>query len=132
MADLFEMIMRNCPKCKIPMPSSTLRVQEIERCEECNGTFFDKGELDSIINLIEIYRSVELDELDVSIENTERVPYLCPSDSSEMLRKEYPGAILDECSKCAGLWLDDGEISSLNATAIHIKNNLNLYLRLGE
>ena len=43
------------------MPSSTLRVQEIERCEECNGTFFDKGELYSIINLIEIYRSVELD-----------------------------------------------------------------------
>ena len=124
--------MRNCPKCKIPMPSSTLRVQEIERCIGCNGTFFDKGELGSIINLIEIYRSVELDEDDISLKNTQRLPYCCPSDGSEMLRKEYPGAILDECSKCAGLWLDDGEISSLNATAIHIKNNLNLYFRLGE
>ncbi len=125
-------MMRNCPKCKIPMPSTSLHSQEIERCIGCNGTFFDKGELGSIINLIEIYRSVELDESDIPIESTQRPPYHCPSDSSEMLRKEYPGAILDECSKCGGLWLDDGEISLLNTTAIHIKNNLNLYIRLGK
>jgi len=125
-------MMRKCPKCVIPMASINLHSEKVERCSECNGTFFDKGELASIINLIKIYREVEFDEPDILTEEVERQPYTCPSDGFEMVRKDYPGAVLDECSNCGGLWLDDGEIASLATTEAHIKNNLNLYIRLGE
>ena len=125
--------MRDCPKCSIPMPSSILGGQEVERCEECSGTFFDKGELDSIINLIEIYRYVELDEPDIqTLADVERPPYRCPSEGANMLRKEYLGVTVDECSECGGVWLDDGEITTLKTTESHIKENLNLYIRLGK
>ena len=125
--------MRNCPKCGIPMPSSIQGEQEVERCEECSGIFLDKGELDSIINLIEIYRYVELDEPDIqTLADVERPLYRCPSEGANMLRKEYLGVTVDECSECGGVWLDDGEITTLKTTESHIKENLNLYIRLGK
>ena len=115
------------------MPSSILGEQEVERCEECSGIFLDKGELDSIINLIEIYRYVELDEPDIqTLADVERPLYRCPSEGANMLRKEYLGVTVDECSECDGVWLDDGEITTLKTTESHIKANLNLYIRLGK
>ena len=126
-------MMRKCPRCNLPMASTTLHSEKVERCSECNGTFFDKGELGSIINLIQIYREVEFDEKDIqTLEDSERKPYTCPSDGFDMTRKDYLGAILDECRDCGGLWLDDGEIASLATTATHIQQNLKLYIRLGE
>ena len=125
--------MRKCPKCNTTMAFTNLLSEKVERCSQCNGTFFDKGELGSIINLIQIYREVEFDEPDIqTLEEVERSSYTCPSDGFEMVRKDYPSAVLDECSNCGGLWLDDGEIASLAKTEAHIKNNLKLYIRLGE
>ena len=125
--------MRKCPKCNINLLEIWLHSQQVDRCGECKGTFFDFEELGSIIRLVEMYRSIELDE-----EETETVaPILrdhhnCPNDGTEMERKDYGGVTVDVCGDCKGVWLDDGELFSLKTTENHIRENLNLYIRLAQ
>ena len=125
--------MRKCPKCDIPMGENWLYRQEIQRCAQCNGIFLDEGELGDIVRLMRIYRSVGLDEPEAeTLEDTEREAYLCPADDNILTREDYGGLPVDTCNECRGVWLDDGELVSLKRTEMHIRSNLNLYLRLGE
>ena len=83
---------------------------------------------------MKLYRSVELEEPEVeTLEGSEREAYNCPScNSSPMNREDYGGLPVDTCNGCRGVWLDDGELVSLKRTEMHIKANLNLYVRLGK
>ena len=49
-----------------------------------------------------------------------------------MERKDYGGITVDVSKDCTGVWLDDGELFSLKTTENHIKENLKLYIRLGQ
>ena len=126
--------MRKCPKCQFPMGQSWLYRQEIERCAGCNGIFLDEGELGDIVRLMRLYRSVELEEPEAeTLDESEREAYNCPScESTLMNREDYGGLPVDTCSDCRGVWLDDGELVSFKRTEMHIKANLNLYVRLGQ
>ena len=112
-----------------------LQRQHVDKCSNCSGTFFDFEELGSIIRLIEMYCSIELPANESEIETvppTKRKNYHCPADGKKMKRKDYGGITVDVCSDCNGVWLDDGELFSLKTTENHIKENLNLYIKLGE
>jgi len=105
----------------------------IDRCGNCEGTYYDFEELSSIIKLIEIRNSIELDEPEIeTMDPPARLLYRCPEDGEKMERKDYGGVVVDICGKCKGAWLDDGELVSLKATEDHIRNNLNLYVRLAS
>ena len=125
--------MRKCPKCDIRMGKHLLHRQEIERCPQCKGIFLDEGELGNIVRLMKIYRSVGLDESEaVTLDDVERTSYSCPADDNILTREDYGGLPVDTCDKCRGVWLDDGELVSLKRTEMHIRSNLNLYIRLGQ
>ena len=99
----------------------------------CNGIFLDEGELGDIVRLMRLYRSVDLDEPEAeTLEETEREAYRCPADESVLTREDYGGLPVDTCNECRGVWLDDGELVSLKRTEMHIRSNLNLYIRLGQ
>ena len=40
----------------------------------------------------------------------------CPRDQVELLVEHYHGIEVDRCPRCSGRWLDDGELSQLEAT----------------
>ena len=125
--------MRKCPKCQFPMEINQLHSQEVERCAGCKGIFLDEDELGDIVRLMGIYRSVELEEPEVeTLEEVDREAYKCPADESILTREDYGGLPVDTCNECRGVWLDDGELVSLKRTEMHIRSNLNLYIRLGE
>ncbi|HET9482289.1 MAG TPA: zf-TFIIB domain-containing protein [Candidatus Polarisedimenticolia bacterium] len=46
---LRELHYLKCPKCGHDMSSRTLEGIEIEECGTCQGLFFDRGELDSLL-----------------------------------------------------------------------------------
>ena len=80
-----------------------------------------------------MYRSIELDEEEVdTLTPTSRELHKCPNDGTEMERKDYGGVAVDVCGDCKGIWLDDGELFSLKTTENHIRENLNLYIRLAK
>ena len=123
---------RMCPVCNVGLMEIWLQRQNVDKCSNCGGTFFDFEELGSIISLIEMYCSIKLEEPDIStVPVTNRPDYNCPVDGHAMERKDYGGITVDVCGDCKGVWLDDGELFSLKTTENHIKENLNLYIKLG-
>lgn len=128
-----NIMQRNCPVCKIPLVETKLHGQQIDRCPKCKGIFFDKGELESIIHIVELFQSVSINEKEIdTVSSTEKERnFLCPHDNITMKKEEIAGLTIDICPKCTGIWLDGGEITALKTSENHIKRNLNLYIRLG-
>ena len=126
--------MRKCPSCTIELKEVQYHKQIVDMCPTCGGAFFDAGELETIIQIVDIFRNIRLleEEIDtVSTYEKERILY-CPECSKEMNPKEIAGEIIDVCPNCRGIWLDKGEIIALKIAENHIKAYLNLYIRLGE
>ena len=115
---------RICPNCDIPL--NLHRVDSfgsiyIDKCDECQGIFFDFGELEQILKK-EVkskgYKDIQL--LKEVIENPlmqkEKPRYKkCPVCQEKMLRVNYQkrsGVIIDKCNK-DGFWLDGGELRQI-------------------
>ncbi|MCP4132619.1 MAG: zf-TFIIB domain-containing protein [bacterium] len=126
--------MRTCPNCGKELKEVKLYTETIDRCEDCDGSFFDKGELEAIIKTVEIFMKIKLDEEDIdTIPRPEKTREMkCPGCEMLMEKKEVAGVYLDVCPRCEGFWLDRGEIFALKIAEDHIKENMNLYIRLGE
>jgi uncharacterized protein len=126
--------MRKCPSCPEELKEIHYHKQIIDICPGCGGAFFDHGELESIVQIVDIFKNIQLaeDEIDtVSTLEKERI-LLCPGCSKELTPKEIAGEIIDVCPGCGGIWLDKGEIVALKIAENHIKEYLNLYIRLAE
>lgn len=126
--------MRNCHECNQPMQEIDLHGQKVDECSSCLGIFFDKGELEDIVHLIELYQKIPIAEADIDsvpVEEHRRI-VKCPHDSIPMDPRDIAGLVIDVCPECQGIWLDAGEISALKIAENHIKQNLQLYIRLGE
>ena len=105
----------NCPKCKSgPMNSETYNNVEIDRCPKCKGLFFDEGELDSILDARAGAAAdgggfnEMADQLNMATgacprcEQVELKPYVGPA-----------GVRIDRCPQCEGVFLDQGELKTL-------------------
>ena len=125
--------MRKCPKCSDSLVQTWLYRQEVDRCGDCHGTFYDHGELAGILDIVKAYQSIRLDEKEIeTLPPSKRKEYLCPVDSEPMERKDYGGLPVDVCRECRGVWLDDGELLSLKRTEDHIRRYMALYVRMSE
>mgnify|MGYP000949863581 CR=1 FL=1 len=125
---------RKCPVCAIALTTTELYRQTVDRCLQCNGVYFDAGELESIIKLVRLAGEVKLDEEEIdTVGEQERERILrCPIDDEVMIKHEIAGVVIDICDKCRGIWLDDREITALKFAEQHVRANLNLYIRLGN
>lgn len=126
--------MRMCPECKLPLKEITLHRERVDRCEKCRGLFLDKGELESIIEMVDIFEKVRLDEPEIPTvprDEIERV-VSCPDDGVHMKPTDIGCVVIDVCGECEGIWLDGGEIAALKLAENNIRDNLNLYIRLGR
>ena len=113
---------RYCPSCEVPL--ITVNVGKgnkkiyIERCGGCFGLFFDKGELESLLEISIDKASKEVDyrRLNQIMEHPYHRDTLeyrrCPVCKTFMQRKNYrrhSGIIIDRCVE-HGIWLDSGEL----------------------
>jgi Zn-finger nucleic acid-binding protein len=125
--------MHTCPVCAVDLLEMPLLHENIDRCPSCNGIFFEKGELQSVLRIVALLEQVVLAESDIeTITEAERSRTLaCPADGAVMAKRDYGGAVLDACAACGGFWLDGGEIAALKLVETHVRSNMNLYVRLG-
>ena len=113
---------RICPRCSKPMLTVDLKIKGkfyIERCEKCQGLFFDPGELDvllesSVSNVfsIDYNRIKDLNKDYYSKKDFEVVYLKCPVCRKLMNRQKFgtrSGVIIDTCGS-HGVWLDVGEL----------------------
>lgn len=126
--------MRTCHACETELITENLHGETVDRCPRCNGVFFDQGELENIVKLVNLFQSARLDEEDIDtvpgVEKQRAVK--CPVHRTRMTERDIGGITVDMCGECGGIWLDDGEITALKLVENHIRQNLQLYIRLGE
>ncbi|MFO7949827.1 MAG: zf-TFIIB domain-containing protein [Candidatus Fermentibacteraceae bacterium] len=123
---------RTCPRCGVPLRPEELHRESVDRCPECQGMFFDAGELAHISRLTAILNRIELGEPEIDCPERERPPITCPADGTGMEVRRAAGVEVDRCPSCGGYWLDGGELAELYLVEQHIRANLSLYLRLGS
>ncbi len=128
------MDIKKCPLDGKKLVEIILKQEKVDICPHCNGIFFDQGELENISRLVEIFREVNIQEQDIAISGiSERGEEICcPLCKTSMQKREIGGQVVDLCPRCNGIWLDGGEIAALRLAERHIKDNLSLYIRLGQ
>jgi len=109
-----------CPRCYVALKKDTEEGTEIDACPKCGGLWFDPEELGKLAKgrpggLAGLeHRNDPLPELDQSSAPSP----LCPACREHLQEFEYPwapGVRLDGCVKCKGIWVDDGELSRIEA-----------------
>lgn len=103
------------------VPTSHLGVR-IGRCPECSGVWLDAGVLRHIEAGVEPGLPARPDPLHEVLEAEEEArqqqcPDLsCPRCSAQMEKREYAycsQVLIDTCPACHGVWLDGGELSTV-------------------
>jgi len=82
---------------------------ELDQCPTCKGIWFDKNELEQLVDSAASKISVPPEA-----EPSMRV---CPLCHKKMLVFHYPRTLVsvDFCRSCKGLWLDQGELNQIRA-----------------
>jgi Zn-finger nucleic acid-binding protein len=109
----------NCPKCNIALKSSVYEGVKVDKCEKCNGTWLDDGEIERIVETKEekfdaklVRETLALGFTGVPKEEQQTVVQ-CPKCGAGMEAINYDyssGIILDRCPEGHGLWLDSSEL----------------------
>jgi Zn-finger nucleic acid-binding protein len=105
-----------CPACKRPLREKGAGEITLDMCYGgCGGIWFDAAELERVspraaATLHSIWQLPSRDDESDG-------PRLCPRCPEQVLdRKWFSDARkveIDQCPKCGGIWLDDGEFTSI-------------------
>lgn len=113
---------RVCPDHNLPLDPKTFRNVTVDVCPKCAGVFFDEGEVnrlrldgnDAMVEVEDAIVPAEGHSVDFR-EMTER-PRACPNCRFSMDKMRYlynSPVMLDSCSNCGGVWVEDGELRSM-------------------
>ncbi len=109
-----------CPACK----NLTIVVEhehiELDYCVECSGVWFDAGELELLVETMQLEGSVlSIDTILTSPEaQSSEKKRKCPICSKKMKKAtvgQEPEVLIDACVRGDGLWFDSGEVGQLIA-----------------
>jgi Zn-finger nucleic acid-binding protein len=118
-----------CPKCHAETKNfRTQDSQQVNFCQGCGGTWFDKGELSKMI-------ASDSDHIagEKALQNGQKTGVACTACSvGELIAVKFHPAhepVVDVCSSCHGIFLDAKEISKVEKVAATIEGG---HLRLAR
>jgi len=91
---------------------------ELDYCPDCEGVWFDAGELELLLETMQLQQSVlSIDNILTTQEtkSTEK-KRKCPICNSKMKKATVghdPEVLIDACSRGDGLWFDAGEVGQI-------------------
>lgn len=108
----------NCPKCrKQAMEAESYAGVAVERCPACKGLYLDRGEL---LKLIGQEQGNVADQLKFSptSDMMDDLPAHCPRCDQDMIAAAAPGGVtVNLCRSCAAIFLDQGELATIQLHA---------------
>ena len=107
-----------CPACTQTLEEHTFDALEVDICRGgCGGIWFDRFELQKVDEAQEILGKMLVSCADDEVSEQPREQrYKCPRCAMIMMRHLFKPGIrveIDTCPKCAGVWLDHGELKSI-------------------
>ena len=112
-----------CPNCQTRLQTINYEGISIETCSKCNGEWLDDAELGKIVRIREVkfdpderraiaesttIRGVVLKDVDRDLK--------CPKCGGTTDAVNYggdTGIIIDRCTTCRGIWLDEHELEKI-------------------
>jgi Zn-finger nucleic acid-binding protein len=98
------MTVLTCPGCTGQMRAFQAGTLTLDRCTFCRGLWFDGGELEATLGKRPQARLTD------GQESSRR----CPRCVTPMRPAECGGLRVEFCTRCNGVFLDDGELTALN------------------
>ncbi len=107
-----------CPVCHVPMIVVEHEQIELDNCLDCAGVWFDAGELDLLLETMQVKGTVlSLDSILTSPEaQSDEKKRKCPICGKRMKKATVghkPEVLIDVCPQGDGLWFDEGEVGQL-------------------
>ncbi len=107
-----------CPACKSDMIVVEYNKIELDYCTDCQGVWFDSGELELLLE------SMNLESQNVFLSNilsseeaeSSEKKRKCPICGQKMKKTgigQEPEILIDVCQRGDGLWFDGGELGQL-------------------
>lgn len=96
----------------------------VERCDMCQGIWFDRGELSEAMRNMEI---LEVPDLPSDRRFEHQVEGACPRCKAGMAAyssRVVPGIVFNVCKTCEGIWLDAGELRRLSDPLVALSSFL--------
>jgi len=110
-----------CPACDRSLTEHTIGEFQVDICSSgCRGIWFDRFELQKVDEAHENLgeRLLELASGEVTAQPVNQ-RYSCPRCAMIMMRHQFQPSVrveVDTCPKCAGVWLDHGELTAIRGT----------------
>ncbi len=107
-----------CPACSNLMIVVEHENIELDYCTECSGVWFDAGELELLLESMQLEgSSLSLDSILTSPEaKSSEKKRKCPICRQKMKKATVghePEVLIDACQRGDGLWFDKGEVVQL-------------------
>lgn len=97
-----------CPVCHVPMYVVEFDRIELDLCPDCQGTWFDHGELDLLLKTTDASALVDA----VTDEPSRPCP-LCRIKMNKVNIGPGRRVMIDSCPEGCGLWFDNNELADL-------------------
>jgi len=107
-----------CPACSNLMIVVEHENIELDYCTDCSGVWFDAGELELLLETMELEgSSLSLDSILTSPEakssEKKRKCPICRQKMKKATAGHEPEVLIDACPRGDGLWFDKGEVGQL-------------------
>ncbi|MBC76058.1 MAG: hypothetical protein CME64_08570 [Halobacteriovoraceae bacterium] len=104
-----------CPACEESL--KTYKVKDfdgllVEKCSGCEGLWFDDNELNLVLRNDNVLKELNTNGLKNLHKSKRTCPHCAIHLSSGLVGKT--GILVENCSKCNGYFLDEGELKKLN------------------
>ena len=110
----------NCPKCESEMEKVSINELEVDRCNSCNGIWFDEYEL-ADFKRMEGSESVDIGDSSVGKVQNKNDLINCPKCTTRMIRMvdaKQSHIWFEHCGSCFGYFFDAGELRDLKEDTI--------------
>jgi len=107
-----------CPTCKSDMIVVEYNKIELDYCTNCQGVGFDSGELELLLESMNLesqnmFLSNILSSEEAESSEKKRKCPICGQKMKKTGIGQEPGILIDVCQRGDGLWFDGGELGQL-------------------
>jgi len=109
-----------CPKCRSDMVQIDVQGTEVDRCNMCNGLWFDAGEIEAL-RTKEAAAMIDTGSASLGKEYNLVDNYRCPRCGGEMCRtadEQQRHIWYETCADCSGSFFDAGEFLDLSQLTV--------------
>lgn len=110
----------NCPKCKASMTKVEYGGQEVDRCTQCQGIWFDQFEKDKLKD-IKGSAVIDTGDRDTGHEYNQVDQIDCPICHAKMIRMvdiKQSHIWYESCPVCRGVFFDAGEFTDFKQETV--------------